>query len=301
MSPIGFIILTHRNPAQIERLVRTLNRIFDDPPIVCHHDFSKCALDEGLFTQNVQFVRPHFVTGWAAFSVVEATVVALERMFSRWDAPRIACVISGADYPIKPADIVLRDLEAGSYDAHIFHVPITFSGLWRHAWTRKCFFRYRTSVFDMPSLDKKFQRRRRKLSLWLPLYTAMNAPFSSQLRCHAGRQWFNVNRRAAEVIVEFHRERPVLARHYRNILFSEESYFQTILASQPNLRLSKEDWRFVRFSGRNSHPDTLQTSDFGEIAGSKAHFARKFDPDGDIGILDTIDDFVATTSRATQG
>ena len=59
---IGFAILSYNEPEQLLRLVKTLNAMFGDPPIVCHHDFSKCSLDEALFPSNVRFVHPHMVT-----------------------------------------------------------------------------------------------------------------------------------------------------------------------------------------------------------------------------------------------
>jgi hypothetical protein len=40
-AAIGFIILSHDKPAQLLRLVRRLMKLYGDPPIVCHHDFSK--------------------------------------------------------------------------------------------------------------------------------------------------------------------------------------------------------------------------------------------------------------------
>ena len=58
---LGFVILTHDNPPQILRLINRLVSMFDNPPIVCHHDFSKCDLDTNLFPPNVSFVLPHFV------------------------------------------------------------------------------------------------------------------------------------------------------------------------------------------------------------------------------------------------
>ena len=56
---IGFSILSHNEPEQLLRLVKTLNAMFGDPPIVCHHNFSQCSLDEALFPTNVRFVHPH--------------------------------------------------------------------------------------------------------------------------------------------------------------------------------------------------------------------------------------------------
>ena len=57
---VGFVLLTHNNPVQVLRLITTLNRLFNYPPIVCHHDFSKSELPTESLTSNVSFVHPYF-------------------------------------------------------------------------------------------------------------------------------------------------------------------------------------------------------------------------------------------------
>lgn len=84
---IGFILLTHSEPAQILRLVDRLNAMFHWPPIVCHHNFSLCSLSIETFSANVSFVRPHIQTKWADFSVIEATVRAIRQMYEVTEGP----------------------------------------------------------------------------------------------------------------------------------------------------------------------------------------------------------------------
>jgi hypothetical protein len=112
-STIGIVLITHQKPDQIIRLVTRLNSMFGEPAIVCHHDFSKCALPLSAFPGNVSFVRPHLPTRWGDFSLVEATVRALQQMYLAPAAPDWVVLLSGADYPIKPAAKILHDLSAG--------------------------------------------------------------------------------------------------------------------------------------------------------------------------------------------
>ena len=55
---IGFVLLTHHQPQQIDRLLAQLNKMFNYPPIVCHHDFDKCPLSVDHLSKNIEFVRP---------------------------------------------------------------------------------------------------------------------------------------------------------------------------------------------------------------------------------------------------
>ena len=292
MDPtIGFILITHQKPHQIMRLVRRLNSTFGKPSIVCHHDFSKCALPLSSFPENVLFVRPHLETGWATFSVVEATVRALRQMYGSPSSPDWVVLLSGADYPIKPSAKVLRDLSAGSYDAHI-HFESIRANVVERDWQRIAFNRYCTRNFTYPSLTKRMRRTKRTVCLKHPLLTWPFLPFSKNLRCFAGGQWFATNRRAADYIISFHSSNPGLAAHYSKLKFSEESYFQTILANAEGLRLNNSDWRYTDWSAGGPHPKTLLLEDLPNLLASPAHFARKFDIDLDIRILDEVDSLI---------
>ena len=42
---VGFVILSHERDERLARLVDALNREYDDPPIVIHHDFGQARID----------------------------------------------------------------------------------------------------------------------------------------------------------------------------------------------------------------------------------------------------------------
>lgn len=287
-SDIGFILSTYDKPHQSIRLVKTLNRIFDRPPIVCHHNFSQCALSTSIFPENVSFVQPHTDTKWAQFSFVESLVRSIKQMYETQNSPDWFVLLSGSDYPIKSSAQVVHDLNSRSYDAHIRFERID-PNLFENNWQRLCFDRYCTKHFSFPSLTRRLRPTRRVLAIKRSRLTARFFPFSSQLRCFAGSTWFSANRRAAEHIVEFHETRPDLANRYRKVYCPDESYFQTILANASHLRLNNNNWRYIDFSAGGAHPRTLDCEDLPKLLQSSAHFARKFDIDFDARILDELD------------
>jgi hypothetical protein len=292
MEPVaGFVLLTHAKPRQIQRLIFRLNSMFDHPPIVCHHDFSQCELPVDTFPANVSFVRPHLATEWARFSVVEATVLALRQMYQAPASPDWFVLLSGADYPIKPAAQIRRDLGEGSCDAYIHHELIAANRFERD-WQRSCHQRYCVKKFTYPSLTTRLRPTRRSLILRHPLLATSFVPFSEAFRCFAGSQWFSANRRAAEFIVEYHATRRALAAHYRELMFPEESYFQCILANAPHLKLQNCNLRYIAPADSpvgGPHPKTLVLDDLPKLIASPAHFARKFDIDLDAQVLDALD------------
>ena len=104
MAPIGFVILTHSPPPQVVRLIHRLNEVYQDPPIVLHHDFSQCPGEFSL-PSNVKIVDPYIVTGWAQFSIVRATLAGIETLYSGSEKPNWFATLSGACYPIKPSGV----------------------------------------------------------------------------------------------------------------------------------------------------------------------------------------------------
>jgi hypothetical protein len=293
--PVGFILLTHAQPAQAGRLVARLNAMFDHPPIAWHHDHSKCPVPTTGQPENVRFVRPHRETDWARFSVVEATVDGIRLLYDNEDAPDRFVVLSGSDYPIKPARRILQDLFAGDYDAHLHHLPIEPTGpdgpdTVVTRWQRQCVDRYRTVVLEFPSLTRRLRRTTRRVTLRHPLLAGPFLPFSRRLRCFAGSHWFSAGTRAAATILRFHDSQPALARHYRPLLFPEESYFQCILANASGLRIHAESFRYTAWIEGEAHPKTLGSEDLPALLASPAHFARKFDVAYDARVLDALDE-----------
>jgi hypothetical protein len=101
-------------------------------------------------------------------------------------------------------------------------------------------------------------------------------------------------RRAVEHILEFHVKNRALASHYRTLQFSEESYFQTILANTSSLKLSNDSRRYTNWPAqRSAHPRTLTIDDLPAMLASNCHFARKFDLDCDAQVLDELDVAIA--------
>ena len=74
---VGFVILSHQAGGQLLRLTRRLAAEYNNPPIVCHHDFGQAPLDISAFGDRVRFVRPHLATSWGKLSVVHAVLSAI--------------------------------------------------------------------------------------------------------------------------------------------------------------------------------------------------------------------------------
>lgn len=298
MKQIGFVILSHNNPQQLLRLVRCLQRIYNNPPIVCHHDFGQCPLRREDFPSDVRFVSPFVKTRWAQFSVVSAALRAIELLYQH-ATPDWFTLLSGVDYPTMRPEQVIEELTSSEVDAFIdfrevpnipYNLPYVAPG--------------NPTLQHFTSSDNLELARRRYigLNIWFPVirrgprlgrYTvylpvdAWRWRFGSQFKCYYGDHWLAGSRKAAEVLIHPTSEHIKLRRYLRFRVSPDECYYQTVLANTPGLRISTKTKRFARWNGGGAHPKILGLDDLPAIMSSEAHFARKFSLGSSV--LDEID------------
>jgi hypothetical protein len=290
MTTVGFVLLTHSNSEQIERLVRVLNELYDGPPIACHHDFGQCALDQSRFPNNVRFVEAYFPTFWGCFAIVPAARAAIRLILDAKKPADWIYLLSGSDYPCASPETVQRMLSRTPYDAFIDHREITYGaartesgeegeagGFSRASYVALAYRRYCAVAVPRPSRKKPFAKPFDGRSyLRHPAWRRMiPGPFSSRFRCYAGEHWFTVNRKAAEVLVNDTPESHRLLRHLQRRESPEECFHHSLLGNS-SLRLSDHNLRYIHWPSADAwHPSTLSLEHLTAIRRSGAHFVRK--------------------------
>ena len=289
MKPLGFVLLTHNKPHQTLRLVRRLNEMYGEPPIVIHHDFGKCDVDAALFPGDVRFVRPHIPTEWGRMSAVHAILAGVRHLMDRPDAPEWCTLLSGADYPAARADAVLADLASCGADAFLHHFPVDPNRP-RDAWGRTCVERYLHHQFNIYYINRKCRLSWRPIRLPVALSRPF-LPFSRAFRCCAGWLWFTANHKAVRALLDGHESpRPAPARHYAKMWCVDESYFHCILCNDSSVKLVNDNKRYTEWRLGDPHPKALGLADVPAVlASAAADFARKFDLDRDADALDALD------------
>ena len=331
---IGFVILSHNNPRQLQRLVRGLRKVYDNPPIAIHHDFGQSPIRPDDFPSDVKFVTPHIRTGWGKFSLVAAALRALELLYQNV-TPDWFFLLSAADYPTMPAEKVREELVSSGMDALLDYREVPRLSDFSHA-HRLRISKYfvdvgvmrsdlRLPTPDNPSL-KHFVlssnlalawRRYIGFYVWLPVvrrgprlgrymanlpFEDWRSPFAPDFKCLYGDQWFAGNRKVAEILLKPTDRHMRLRHHLRFRYVADECYYQTVLGNTPGLKISKATRRFVDWSESaggphgGSHPKELRVGDLPAILSSKAYFARKFAPCSPL--LDEIDTMLSATERA---
>jgi hypothetical protein len=292
---IGFAVLSHNEPGQLLQLIRGLNAMFGDPPIVCHHDFGKCFLDEAAFPANVRFVHPHMATRWGHINVPLAALRAFSLLKS-YALPDWFVLLSGSDYPVRPGNAIIADLSNGHYDAYVDHREILYRavppgqtaqdyGFGRPSWISLAYDRYcAVPLFWWPRLSKTlllsgaFPLQRKYVFLRNPSILRW-VQSDRPSRIYGGDSWFQANQRAIDRLLN-DPSVPNFVRYFSKRRNVDEALFHTVLCNQPDLRICKDNKRYEDWSRDGKHPKWLEISDVPKILASGAHFARKFRADG---------------------
>lgn len=292
---VGFVVLSHRSPGQLRHLVRVLGELYGDPPIACHHDFAQCDLDTSDFPGNVCFVRPSLRTGWGKWSLVEASLRALDQLYQAAD-PDLFFLISAADYPGAHREKVLRDLAQSDADAWIdafdlhdaLHgqVPCGDPHLAHHRSPgniRLAEARYLKALLKVPVLRlrppafsstlERYPRLGRE-TIALP-FASPRSPFGPSFRCHVGSQWFTARRSVAAKLLAPDGRAIRLQRYLRDRIVPDECYFQTVICNDQSVKWTPRTFRLAFWGGGGAHPCEVEPRHLPQIAAEQPHFIRK--------------------------
>ena len=301
----NYLILAHKNPLQLSRMIERL----DDgaSKFFIHLDaktpiepFAACF--EGA---HIRFIEPHERCVWGDFSIVRATVHLMEAASKEQG---FFILMSGQDYPIQSQGYINAFLESNKGFDFIEIEPLEEK--WKpkmvkdklehyhilHSEERghsNCYAPFaHCSVFQKLRtlthlLKGRLSLKNFKLLCSLPKRVA---PFGRQ---YAGSQFWAFSERTFYVMLNYIREhKAALEGYYKYTSSPDEIYFHSVLmdlvAKDSTIKL-KDPITYVNYFRKNN---VFITEDFEKLTSEKGKlFARKFDTDIDIEILNKLDSY----------
>jgi hypothetical protein len=301
MGRLGFVILSHSNPHQLLRLCSRLEIMFGGCSIACHHDFRQCSLDVSQFPSGVDFVSPSLWTLWGHISLIHAELAALRLLYEKSD-PDWFYILSGADYPVREASIILDELDHSEVDGYVAfqtiqkRETIPEGSVWEErfsTWHDVARHRYLETMLapaylkEIESAPDVMEATRILEERYDSILTRAQRSLPLHLPCYAGDHWITGNRTVAHRLLSGDSIVSELLEFFHYTAIPDEAFYQTLLCNSPGVRLANRNNRFADWPPTGGHPKTLEMSDLPAIWGSRAHFARKFSPDSPV--LDAID------------
>lgn len=292
---VAYLILAHRYPEQLVRLVRRLDT--DSATFLIHLDKK---VDETMYSwlvhqlsskPNVHFLKRR-TCYWAGFGIVRATIEGVKSVIEKQIPFDYLALLSGQDYPIKSNEHIGKFLTRHRGTSFIHHHPFP-QPLWeRHnwGWDRIQFWHVRTAnhhwvfphkqMFGSPLLNL--------VGDTVATLCSLRCSFPKGFQPYGGAQFWCLYRTHVQQVYQLMRDDPRFVRFFRFVDVPDEIFFQTVVGNLVEKSELHNDTLTYLEWGRPGA--TLYRSDFDKMRSAYHLFARKFDATVDSEVLDCIDE-----------
>jgi hypothetical protein len=253
---VCYFIQSHRDPEQINRLIRALRRGSPRGIIVVQHDYAGCSLDPApIVAMPNTHVLPVHGLRRASFDCQMQSYINVVDWLERKDIAYDWLVnISGQDYPVAPIARIEASLAAATCDGFLRYWDVGSSeSPWSRGQARR---RYLYRYWRLPDgTERKLHAFRLLTKLRLIHFhltygphvgiRRLRVPFDRHWRCYGGWAWYSLRRAAVQYLARFLQEHPRVMKHYRGTLAAEESLVQTVLVNSGRFNLVNDDLRYI--------------------------------------------------------
>jgi hypothetical protein len=285
---VAYVVISHREPAQVLRLVRALTE-GPGARVLVRHDPRHAPLDPAaLAAAGAEALHDDIQVEWAARSYLELMLRCLGAARERHD-PDWALVLSGQDYPLRPLASIEADLAASPADCRLGSLRAVETH--RPRTDVEFFLRCRYRHYARPRALPPLPGRLRPLiyTRELPPLVGIRRLARPPLPLYVSSDWLALRRPALAAVLAAADDRR-LSRYFRRVAVPSEAFFASVLEHDPTLTVDRDNGRYARFASPTAaHPDTLTSADLDALLASAADFARKFDIARDATVLDHLD------------
>lgn len=294
----AYIILAHKNPAQVQRLILQLQSSKSEVDFYIHidkkvdmHAFKVLLKD----IQNIYWLTRRD-SKWGSFELVQVVLDAFSAQQKMAKSYSHTILLSGQDYPIKPIHKLESFLENHLDKSFIEYQPLPVVKLKYEGWDRfqKWHFYWRNHKITYPLYDKTYGILDKVIALIIGLFFSKKRTFNPAFTLFYGSQWWMLNQNAVEYIQQFLKENRWFVKFFKYVWISDEHFFQTILLNHSKKEFKEnilnKNYRYIDWSKPGVRlPVDLTMEDFEKIQNSDCFFARKFDIQMNVDIMNVID------------
>ncbi len=286
----AYIIMAHKNPGQLHRLIRRLNDGTSE--FFIHIDKTAELFQFELVKEfdNIVHFFERVDSKWGGFGSVQASLNGLEAVKNSQKKFDRILLLSGQDYPIKSNEYINNFFKNSPYSVFMEYFPIPNYKKWpgsdRGGWYRVDKFYIGLKWYEL--FCSRFLNMQ---STYIP-YLRRKIP--NKMKPYTGSQWWSVDMYALNYILDYDQDHPRYRSFHKYTFVPDELYVQMIIANSTDEKLTKSiennNKRFMIWEKPGStHPNILGKTNLDDILSSGDLFARKFDEKRDAEILDLID------------
>ena len=310
----AYLILAHRYPAQLARLVAAL--VLPDAAretgdkVYIHIDrridlkqYEEALREAGMrSSEHYAFVERREITAWGDFSLVQATLNLIEACLADTDADSekpfgYLSLLSGQDYPIVGIPQLKQNLALKPETEHISYFTLPHDGWAMNGGLN------RVRKFHNPSLRERIRTSGvpggryfgAALALALSKVPRLGGvPGGSTI--YGGWQWWTLTSSCARFVLDYAVRNPKFINFFRYAYIPDELFFQTVILNSPFAsQVSGNYRRYIEWDGIKPRVFTLDDLPKLTSASGQLLFARKFamETPADVELLDRLDQYRA--------
>ncbi len=290
MGRHAYLILAHKNPNQLRKLIEMLDSLRND--IFLHIDSKAADINPELFKgvckySSLTILPERIKVNWGGVSIMRAELALLKSATSK-EKYDYYHLLSGMDLPLKSQEDIHRFFDK--------HHGKEFINLWEFKKSNLSRFRYYT-IF--PEGESKF-RTRIVNHIFKGLQMAIGFRINKKVDFYFGSQWFSITDDLARYVVS---KEDWLEKIFRHTSTCDEIFLPTLVCNsefkerlfvtkpvESNRGSTLGNMRLIDWTRGESvrHPWTFRANDEQLLMSSEYLWARKFDETIDGEIIDKI-------------
>jgi hypothetical protein len=279
---LAHLIIAHKEPAQVERLVKRLSHEAGDVFIHLDKKSDLAAFSYLADLERVRFIRNRQSIRWAGYSFTKAILTGMKEVLEAGPYDFIN-LMSGQEYPIKPADTLVDFLQN-----NLGHTFMSYEANGSAWWQQNI-----DRVEQYHSTDFNFKGQYQLQSWANRVLPKRKFPFSYPLYGGNCAMYWTMSKACARYVVDFVDRHPALERFARFTWAPDEFLIPTILMNSPyRERVINNNLRYIDWSQGGPNPKFLTLKDWDKLKATDSFFARKFDIRQDSRILDQLDKII---------
>ncbi len=271
MAKIAYILLCHKDPVAVIRQAERLTAVgdymsihFDGSAKPEHFKQIKEALEDN---PNVTFAKKRIKCGWGEWSLVQATLNAVQSAVDAFPRASHFYMLSGDCMAIKSAEYTHQFLDEN--DADFIESFDYFESDW-----------IKTGWKEERLIYRHFVNEREHKTLFYFLFEAqkrlgLKREIPEDLQIMIGSQWWCLRRQTIEWLLNFVRKRRDVVRFFRTTWIPDETFFQTLVRHLvPENEIRSRALTFLMFTDYGM-PVTFYNDHYELLLSQDYLFARK--------------------------
>ena len=275
MAKIAYILLCHKDPVAIIRQAERLTAVGDYMSI--HFDASAdpkhfAQIQKALVDNpNVTFARKRIRCGWGEWSLVQATLYAVQSAVETFPRATHFYMLSGDCMAIKSAEYTHQFLDDN--DCDFIESFDYFASDWIKTGWREERLIYRHWF------NERTQKKRFYTMFALQKRLGLTRPIPEDIQVQIGSQWWCLRRRTIEALLDFLKQRRDVTRFFRTTWIPDETFFQTLVRHLvPDTEIRSRTLTFLMFTDYGM-PTTFYDDHYDLLLSQDYLFARKISPE----------------------